>query len=216
MTRKNTTDKSSRLAFVVHFVQLDLDRLRPGDRLNLEDDLARFLEPDAQGPGLYAVAVGVPGIATGELSALQATMRAIVTSYLELREGRRRAADLYEIHLRKMITPQGTPGGPPRVVATGEVRDVALEVLFSVLASVEADRLRRCPECGTIFLRMRKQLYCTRKCVNKANKRAWLATPKGRRASRSHRRRAYERQQHKKYGPKVKVGEHKTRKGSRP
>jgi len=35
------------------------------------------------------------------------------------------------------------------------------------------DRIRRCPECPTIFYRVQKQKYCSRACTNRANVRTW-------------------------------------------
>lgn len=36
-------------------------------------------------------------------------------------------------------------------------------------------RIRVCPEpkCRQLFVRVRKQVYCSRRCVNRANQREW-------------------------------------------
>ena len=38
---------------------------------------------------------------------------------------------------------------------------------------VKTQKIRRCPECSDLFLKIRKQKYCSRTCVNRVNKRDW-------------------------------------------
>ena len=57
--------------------------------------------------------------------------------------------------------------------ATGTTRDIFLLRLLFLLSQQPLDCIRRCPECSTIFFRIKKQQYCSRACTNKANVRTW-------------------------------------------
>jgi hypothetical protein len=54
----------------------------------------------------------------------------------------------------------------------GSTRDVTLLRLSHLLAA-HRDLVRRCPEpdCSRLFYRERRQRYCSKRCVNRANKR---------------------------------------------
>ena len=54
----------------------------------------------------------------------------------------------------------------PRIA--GSVRAAFLFTLWYLFASKAGDRVRACPECGRIFLRVRRQIYCSPKCTNRA------------------------------------------------
>jgi hypothetical protein len=62
----------------------------------------------------------------------------------------------------------------------GRTRDVTLLQLIHLLSSVGIDSVRVCPEpeCGQLFYRVRRQLFCSKKCVNRANKREARKTAK--------------------------------------
>jgi hypothetical protein len=93
----------------------------------------------------------------------------------------------------------------PTIVLFGDVAHLFALRLSHELAGPAGPRVRQCPECNEIFLRVRKQQYCSRRCVNRANKRAWLATPQGRRKNREADRRRYERRVHERLNAAVKV-----------
>jgi hypothetical protein len=58
------------------------------------------------------------------------------------------------------------------VVVNGPFSDLALGRLESLIGeSVVTERLRRCPECLTLFLRQRRQLYCCQPCKSRVNAR---------------------------------------------
>jgi hypothetical protein len=61
---------------------------------------------------------------------------------------------------------------------TGITHDIFLLTFLHLLAG-PADMILRCPECATLFYRVRKQQYCSRACVNKATVRKWRGTPTG-------------------------------------
>jgi hypothetical protein len=67
-----------------------------------------------------------------------------------------------------MFSSQGTE---KRIVGYGPTRDMVLITLLSLLDPEHLDRIRKCPECNSIFYRIAKQQYCGRRCTNTANMR---------------------------------------------
>jgi len=70
------------------------------------------------------------------------------------------------------------------VVTTKDVEGAFALKLAMVLASPGASRVRRCPECRSFYVRVRRQEYCGRRCVNRANMRAWRKTERARKRTR--------------------------------
>ena len=73
------------------------------------------------------------------------------------------------------------PAPPPfatrnALFAAGSTRDTFLLTLFFLLAREPTDKIRMCPECHALFLRVRKQQYCSRRCVKRVNMRTWRAS----------------------------------------
>ena len=62
-------------------------------------------------------------------------------------------------------------GGAPHFM--GNAPDMFLIRLAYLLNQQTAERILTCPECKKHFLKIRKQKYCSRTCVNRANKRDW-------------------------------------------
>ena len=69
--------------------------------------------------------------------------------------------------------------------ATTETSTRILLGVITLLATT-GDRLRRCPECGRPFVRVRRQLYCDSKCTDRATWRNYPKEKKNR-----HRERQY-------------------------
>jgi hypothetical protein len=217
-----------RIAFMVRFAGLDLDRLRAGDWMNLRDDLAVFLHgrtvltpeharklariPDqlaadtakrkveaiirsqgflalnfGDGRGLErAVASGVVAIADepplpGDLTEqdfreLQKEVRTLFDMVVAISRmnGYGILSNLQPVTARYALMSTEKSGRTVQVIS-GATKDVAIITLVHMLAREDTSPVRRCPECKTIFLRVRRQQYCSRACVNRANKRAWRA-----------------------------------------
>ena len=71
---------------------------------------------------------------------------------------------------------------PSTSYVTQDVRDLFILQVIQLLFDRERSSLiRQCLQCEKFFLRTRRQLYCSAACVDKANKAAWLKTPKGKR-----------------------------------
>ena len=69
---------------------------------------------------------------------------------------------------------------PDEILAKDTVRDVFL-LEATLLLTMHGDSLRRCPEqrCGQrLFVRVRRQLYCSHRCAQRVNKRAERAGSK--------------------------------------
>jgi len=82
-------------------------------------------------------------------------------------------------------------GGHVVLQAFAPVRDAVLFLLMLLLAVNGLQNVRRCPAkgCGRVFWKVRRQLYCSRTCVNRENMRAW--TRKQRAETRAKNKRAH-------------------------
>jgi hypothetical protein len=169
-----------RLQFVVHFAGMDLNRLRAGDWLNLREDLAAFLASDL----VLAVDTPPQEYSADDFRALQQEVQQLLRGLVSKREPSgshwplSTYTELFDLPgIKYGLTPLDTLGSPgrnmPRV--KGPTREVFVYVLFQLLWQEGTERILQCPECQTIFYRNRHQLYCTRRCVNRANQRSWRA-----------------------------------------
>jgi hypothetical protein len=175
-----------RLRFLVQFAQVNLTMMRPGDWLNLKDDLQRVLTGAVYGPdfdfgtdappvpdGFMAHPVGPPWPETfskADFARLQAETRVILTEMvLGARETHAPVVAPVPYQVAVKIT---CVDGQYVLIAEGPLRDVVLWLLFQVLLEGAA-LLVRCPECGTLFLPHRNQEYCGRACTNRVAQRLW-------------------------------------------
>ena len=74
------------------------------------------------------------------------------------------------------------PGADGRscLVATGPALDVFRFLCYILLSMEPSNRILRCPECQTIFYRVRRQQYCSPACTNKVICGIGGRHPKGR------------------------------------
>ena len=89
---------------------------------------------------------------------------------------------LIQICTGRVLVPVPAMKGRAFLHVTGALRDVFLEVLFHLLGSEESDRILRCPECSSLFYRVRRQKFCRPSCANRAFWRTYPSTAKGKRA----------------------------------
>jgi hypothetical protein len=188
---------AQRLQFVVRFAQMDLDTLRPGDWLNLRDDLRAFFLGSWYKHDLGSDSL--PPLAAGDVF-VHPTARPFPEEYPE-EEFRTLQSETYKI-LRQAIPLEGEMyGTPPPVVpqpvaidgpisltvphldglipakgrhmlvAEGSTRDMFLLLTFLLLAKESTARIRRCPECDSLFYRAKT--YCSRTCANRVATRKW-------------------------------------------
>jgi hypothetical protein len=255
-----------RLSFAVRFAEMALDQLRPGDWLNLRDDLVAFLSHQeavdlreakdlgsalAPRGGIVARAWKHPKpeeMTEADLRHLQEKTREFLNYVVEARRQKpltlQELADIPKVSERKLgkgvkadifpkpkrlgldvpeeeisltlslsVPPSPRFAGRCVLCVEGDTRGTFLTTLLFLLAQQPTNRVSKCPECSKIFLRVRKQQFCGRTCVNRANKRAWRQTPKGRAAVSRASRAQYERKVKQKTGMKhPKIGTYRKRK----
>jgi hypothetical protein len=74
---------------------------------------------------------------------------------------------------------------------TGPARDLFLQATIMLLLN-HPGLVQLCPECeNKYFVKVRRQRYCSRKCVDIANHRAWFKTRKGKKYLRELKKRRY-------------------------
>jgi hypothetical protein len=158
------------------FAAMDLDRLRDGDWLNLREDLQSFVSVDQfmiEGPSPHEYTAD-------EIRALQRELRQVLEDLVARREpsGNHWPLTQYTklIPLGKIdlgvtpLDPLGMPGHN-MLRAQAPARNIFFLHLFLLFCQRPTGRILRCPECGTIFFRVKGQRYCTRRCVNRVNQR---------------------------------------------
>ena len=208
-----------RVKFAIQFMQMDLDRLRPGDWLNLREDLGNFLFPEGALAQMHIYPPDLPE--EHSVDAIQ-LLRQDVTAILDaiVMCGEDYPPDEYEdgpvprlvspspqlsVSPMFILFPEQRPG---QLILTwlGPFRDAFLMQLIMSLTQLPLDTLRRCPECGTIFFRVRKQEYCKRQCVHRANIRKWRQTEGGKKYERTRSHSRYKANVQQQLGANVSVG----------
>ena len=174
-----------RLKFLVTFAYSDLDRYREGDWLNLWDDLGKFLlaisEPDesfvttwrGDYQGKYLRHARTPRGKGAQRKMLRKIQRDLVLLFdvivAEVTAGENPGKHDPDIAWPSLRFRPAAPGtrGRLRVAVTGDVRDVVLWKAVQDLLRFPNRPLLRCPSCGTVFYRVRRQTHCTRTCFKK-------------------------------------------------
>jgi hypothetical protein len=231
---------AERLKFAVQFAQFNLDRLRPGDWMNLRDDLEQFIfGARAQRTQAWEELAEVIKQSPQEkdlieremvrrihepkllhpphpheypedaFRVLQEDVRTLLRGLIGHSDqtlGAKRSVPI-AVHVTILVVP-AIKGEPERRILTprGPTRDVFLWILVHLLEQGPTDLIRQCPECGTIFYRVRKQQYCSRPCVTRASMRKWRQTETGKQYERTRGRARYEARAKGRTSPNVKVG----------
>lgn len=197
------TTQDGRLQFVVTFAQLDLDALSAGDWLNLREALARFLGlvPGEGASSKPITALTVAGGRRELFQPMLSLGLAGIATDADISEDAKqlptwgpegvRAVQADTLAWLQSLTHPVVPGesGVPHALPLsgkvslssggGRVHVIApLRMLFFwhllwLLLAEPPDRIHRCPECGTIFYRVKKQAYCSRTCGNRVTQRRW-------------------------------------------
>ena len=180
--RKEITTDMQRLRFLVRFAQIELETLRAGDWLNLQEELRDCLLPLKESfhpGGLYVVPTDPPlpeEYSRADFRKLQGEIREILTMVIDSRADNRIWRRI-PIHVRlaapQVPWPKDGQRGRHILLAQGTVRDVVLLVLWTLLGKTNTAHLVRCPECETIFFQRTNQDYCSRTCVNRVSQRRW-------------------------------------------
>jgi hypothetical protein len=218
-----------RLPFAIRFANLDLEGLRRGDWFNLFDDVIDFVGfrtgRTIDEARRQARRVGVspwPGsgsfsekINQGTIRTLQSEVRQLLHGEMDFQENldakqrgespaREAPPQIPEIHIKYWVSWERDQDEDAALFHDGSLRDLFLSTLVFLLVR-DVAHVRRCPECRTIFYRVRKQRYCTRTCTNRANMRDWRNTAQGkaRESDRNHGR--YQARVRRNTSPKAKV-----------
>lgn len=171
-----------KLRFLVAFCGQDLDGFRPGDWLNLRDDLGKFLG-EVQGQELTIIGrvllcanESFEGYTTEHIRALQQEVTRIlqavaISALQEKLEAKKRASKETHISTGALPSTQTTISWTPSqhhafgcvLLGHGSIRDVALTCVVLLIAE-HPFRVMKCPECGTLFFRNKKQQFCSSRC----------------------------------------------------
>lgn len=222
--RKSPADADA-IAFLVRFINADLDQYREGDWLNLQDDLVSFGRAELAGLSFNPTDQPMlsDALVARAFRRLQQDLRELLRPIAESqsaidpqsRFGRElaRHSDMSSESTRPLegafFTVVVEPGDAPRLKVSArstELTFIKAVLLMLVVTSTAQTRLRLCPECGAVFLRVRKQLYCSRRCVNRANMRAWLSEPNRKASHRASSTRSYAKRVRARTHARVKVG----------
>jgi hypothetical protein len=208
-----------RVKFAIQFMQLDFDRLRAGDWLNLREDLKNFLFPEGVLRGFHFFSEDLPeDHSVDAIQVLRHDVREILNAVVMCGEDSTHKEDEDEPVPRIVFpSPQLSvrPGfiqfpeqrsGHLILTWNGAFRDTFLMQLIMSLSQLPVNTLRRCPECETIFYRVRKQQYCSRPCVHRANMRTWRQSNAGKEYERERSHTRYKDRVEQQLGTNVRVG----------
>lgn len=166
-----------RMQFVVRFAGMDLDRLRPGDWLNLQDDVTRYLHGQQGetsphlGPVVFSTFEHLPSdpLTEAPIRQLQADVKAILHNVVDtrgIRLGQQVHAHLTPLQIRCRLLPLDAigPKGKTLLGVDGPAHDVFLLSVFLLFAYEKTGKIGQCPACHALFLPVKKQAYCSKRC----------------------------------------------------
>ena len=153
---------------LVDLAGFDPETARPGDWLNYRLGLDALARAGNERMTTRIFNVGNPQ-RVGTIEQIEAEVRPI---HAELRKVVRQYAAGGTVGTVE-ITAQIAAFSSGELLATGDTRDVAL--LMAVMLLVRSDRasIAICPEDERLFVKVRRQQFCSRRCVNRANVRAY-------------------------------------------
>ena len=179
-------DDQERIRFVIRFTEMDLSRLRPGDILNLRDDLAAFLGPgfrEVQALSSEELLLSIQNEAAWLLDTLVATVhlegsgdrsrlwqgsketRPTVGQVGPTGEGE--TLIILPVQTIKSLTFHRLDSGEVRLTVGADVREKFLSTLLLSLVRSDPTFLRRCAagDCKRIFLAEHgRQEFCSPQC----------------------------------------------------
>jgi hypothetical protein len=172
---------------LVDLANFDPDLARPGDWLNYRVGLDRLAREANQAMGTTILNVANPrllGDIEAEVRPIHVELRQLVRTYAAGPE----ASMFWPVPIAAEVSVIGS--APPRLQVTGTTRDTVLLVVVMLLLRSER-RIAICPEDERLFVKVRRQQYCSRRCVNRANVRAYreALAEKARKKSKASRRR---------------------------
>jgi hypothetical protein len=204
-----STDRMStleqRLRFAIEFSRMDLDTIRPGDSMNLREDLYLFA---------FARERFVPGNVFADSDEFGSIRELSIEDLKHLQiEARHALGECATVRVHTFSQPVTICLGisKTRIIrrnvlhVAGNPRDCFLTVLYFLLSQEPVGRIRVCPGCGEIFYKVKKQKYCSRRCGNRAYMREYRSTENGKDKESKENHKAYEKRTKKRTGKTVKV-----------
>ena len=229
---KESSIHADPIEFIVRFIYEDLEQFREGDWLNLQDDLAAFERCGPPSLELGPTDENLAKLRTTSDPKLFRKLQVKLASLLQTIAMRQSTTTVSQAPSSKASDPGsvfafyrtlssvsfsadvvriGIADGPdkvPRVLLEGKYFDVLYAkaaLVLLLVGSPARERLRLCPECLTVFVRVRRQRYCSRRCVNRANMRGWLGRHKGKASHRASSKRSYAKKVRARLHEKVQI-----------
>lgn len=197
-----------RLRFAVEFSQVDLLNLRPGDLLNLRDDLYLFVHghPNERvfpgGISATESSGSIREFSSDDMRSLQAETYAALHSSATI-SGTSAALPI-SVHLSLSRNPSNWKKKNV-LELLGSSRDCFLMILFHLLSQEPVNRIQACPGCNRIFYKAKRQKYCSRRCSNRVYMREYRSTENGKVAISDANHAQYSRRTKKRIGKPVKI-----------
>jgi hypothetical protein len=189
------------LSWITKFASVDLRRLTSGDSQQVRRALAEFVAgPEQSIDGSMAVrpTEHPVDVSAESLAALQAEIRVLLVQLVDAREQGGVAPTIQltaapRLALLSVGELLGMPDRTGLLVTELPLRDAVLWMLVELLSRMSTRRLQRCPEtrCGRrVFFRVRRQKFCSPRCMTRATKRTYRKTNKGYLKEKGRKRRA--------------------------
>lgn len=184
---------ADRVRFAVRFASGNVSGLRPRALNTLRTELAAFLgttKKGADAPGGFGIRIvnvrpPYPWEYTkAQLFELQEDTRRLLEDTVD---GRGLGSTTISDD-QALVVGVATVSGKQRGSVGGSVRASFLLTLWLLLLGKNLPPVKKCPECGQLFVRVRRQKYCRDACTDKAT---WRNYPKEKK--RQARQRQYDR-----------------------
>jgi hypothetical protein len=206
-----THDPGERLEIVVKLAHADLRKATPRELIRTDRDVMSvcgvrfgFFAPDNQRMvrkvrrSLLPLQADVLRMLTSFVSGRRAAEEALAraaASPLHHYRSEKNDTDTYVGDISVVFAGPGTPhlATPVRVTVHvgqgycrlgGPARDMFLLEVQRLLDSNVSERLCACPNCGTLFVRIRRQAYCSEECRDRNYYEEWKTTPQAEAARR--------------------------------
>ena len=176
-----------RIRFAIDFAQADLKTMRRGDRQNLLDDLFLFAhlvpfqteeEADIEVKSddvFFARKNAAREMPDEQIERLRVQFLKILQG-LSMPAGRSRFAEIGTLPGLRFYLGEGADKQTIVFAYSDDARDVVIYRLIRLLeSSANTRRLQLCPECERIFLKVKRQKYCSTRCASRAYMREYRA-----------------------------------------
>jgi len=177
------------LSFALRFTYMRLEEMRRSEWAKLKEDIVRFSAVGTPGPRMERLRLGATifHVSATDVHSLQQLSDQYIK---ELQKDTKRLIapesnvpprppwrgfafnpeEQIEVGLRCVPLVLGL--GIPRFLGfSGTLRNLFLIRLLILLLQMPTDQIRRCLACDEVFVRNRKQRYCSKKCTDRVSKR---------------------------------------------